>query len=920
MSDLPLERIEGLFHRAVELNPEQRAAFLEIECAGNPELKVAVETLLKHDQPTKLATDFLASPIQRNAALSDTALRPGPADFRNAPGQSSPVIPGYEVLQELGRGGMGVVYKARQTGLNRLVALKMLLSFGPVLREDLARFRTEAKSLAQLHHPNIVQIYEIGEHDGLPYFAMEYIEGPSLAQATGGAAQPPAAAARIVEILARAIAAVHQRGLIHRDLKPANVLLEKSEIQHPKSEKHGRDVTSHAGLRLSEYQPKITDFGLAKQLEAPRAATQTGTVIGTANYMAPEQARGNISGLGPWTDLYALGAILYELLTGRPPIEEATSALTLVKVLNDDALPPSRWRPSLPRDLDTICLKCLEKDPRRRYAGAAELAEDLRRFQAGEPIKARPIKIWEHIWRWCCRQPLAATALASTGILGLALLITVLVYNARLRQSLTKEERLADDRRVQLVQLHISIAVRELDNGDAFTALLWLTEAMKLDEANVDHRRRILEILEHIPWLIKVGLCDGEVLASRFTATDCWLAAAHPDNSVQVWDVNTGKYVGSRFEHPAAVVSADFSPDGRFLATASADGAVRLWRLDDGQCLLVSGGVVSSDSSRKPSEKAHLQSPLMRLAFDESGRFLHAQSADRTVRSWKIANGKAIALPSSLDSPGSILGPDSRFVYSLDSSGKERLWDVSKDQTTTAQVEIEPGGVPAALSRDGSLVAVLDKKNRVHVVETATGKVRGKPLVHARSVQRAVFTPGGDHILTMDADHIVRLWQWKKTGAEDLPLLTVSSGSREEANLFAQFGLDGKFLAALGRDDRLRIWDVTTHQQATPPLHLASLRYEAFSADGQRLLLVAKDHTVRLWDLSHCASSRVPGDHAIQPGLNKDFTLPQLAALVEELAGIRLDEQERPVPLDKGELLATWQRFQTFQMSAEVAP
>jgi serine/threonine protein kinase/WD40 repeat protein len=951
MSDPSLERIEELFHRAVDLNPEQRAAFLEIECAGDAKLKSAVLALLAHDQVSADATDFLASPVHRPVRSNDAATHKAePADQSSSEVPEnwedfSPIIPGYEILEELGRGGMGVVYKARQTGLNRIVALKMLLSIGPVSPEDFARFRVEAESLAQLHHPNIVQIFEIGEHEGLPFFVMEYIEGPSLAQQTGGVAQRPLVAAHIVEILARAMAAVHERGIIHRDLKPANILLqgprtpagrekgtqvegETRRLGDKEKEKQGQrtgslslPVSPSPGLlvSLSECVPKITDFGLAKRLESSGAATKTGTVIGTPWYMPPEQARGDISGLGPWTDLYSLGAILYELLTGRPPIQDESPALTLMKVLSDEPLPPSRWRPDLPRDLNTICLKLLEKDPQRRYASAVELAEDLRRYQAGEPIKARPIGMLERTWRWCRRQPLTAAALTSTAILGLGLIITVLVFNSRLRESLAREKRLAEDRRGQLIQLHVSIGVRELDSGDAFTALVWLAEALRLDEENADHRLRILQILEHVPWLIKVEICDGDVLASRFTANNCWLAAACPDRSVRIWDVNRNTYIGPRLEHTAAVVLAEFSPDGQYLATASADGALRLWRLDNGESDLISPATVEQPgwlaSTRTP------RSQFKRLMFNPNGRVLVTQTADDTVHAWLIENGKHISFETFTGDKGTILSSDGKFAFSLDPSGNERLWEPTEIPFTKVQLEILHAGIPSALSADGRYAALVDDKKTVRIAETATGKIRGNSLAHTHPVLRVMFTPQGDHILTVDATHVARLWRYT---THDQPIMTVSTGSLEGIVPFTQFSLNGRFLAALGSDDRLRVWEVATHKQATPPLHpRVPLQYESISPDGSRLLVVGKDHTVRLWDLSPCGSeirgqgSGLRGQemHAIQPGLNKEFTASQLSALVAELAGVRLDEQERLVPLDEAELLAIWQRWVAMRSS-----
>lgn len=927
MSDPPLERVEELFHRAAEMNPEQRAAFLEIECAGDIDLKSAVEALLKHDRESTDATDFLESPILRSARQRDSAtLKPGLDGSYPTSESSIPVIPGYEILEELGRGGMGVVYKARQTGLNRLVALKMLLSVGPVSREDLARFRVEAESLAQLHHPNIVQIYEISEHEGLPYFAMEYVPGPSLAQQMGGAAQAPQAAAHLVEILAGAMSVVHQRGIIHRDLKPANVLL-SDEFRVMSDESKNTIRVSHTShiTHDSSLIPKITDFGLAKRFEGKGidaahagAATQTGTVIGTPFYMPPEQARGDISGLGPWTDIYSLGAIFYELLTGRPPIQESNPTLTLMKVLSDDPLPPSHWRRGLSRDLDTICLKCLEKDPIKRYAGAGELAEDLRRFQAGQPIRARPIGFVEHIWRWCRRQPLAATALASTGALGLALLITVIVYNARLREELAKEVRLSEDRRVQLV--YVSIAVREMDSGDAFTALLWLTEALKLDETNANHRQLILQILEKVPWLIRVGTCDGHVLASRFTADDCRLAAVQPDHSIRIWDVMTGRYFGPRLKHTEEVLLAEFSPDGQLLATASVDGAVRLWRLDSGKSDLLSEPTKTSGADAA----LFAGSQVKRLVFDPSGKFLLTQSGESTVRCYSITTGKVVSLADPMDN--SLLSPDGRFVFSMDSSGMTKLWNVSEDKATTAPIKIEGtaqevGGsnlIPSALSMDGKWVAIVDGKNTVRIAETATGKIRGKSLTHHQPVERVIFGPRGENVLTIDKAQYARVWRWENLQPGDLPWVMVSSGSKEGQVVMAHFDLKGRFLAALGNDHRLRIWDVTSHTQATPPLHPRdTLDFEAFSEDGKRLVVVGKDHTVRLWDLSPCASNEAQRDHAIQPGMKREFTLPHLSALVQELAGAHLDEQKHVVPLDQEGVLATWKRYKDLQKTNE---
>jgi serine/threonine protein kinase len=315
-------------------------------------------------------------------------------------------VSGYEILAVLGRGGMGVVYKARQTDLKRVVALKMVLGGAHASAEDLGRFRAEAKAVAGLHHPNIVQVFEVGEHNGQPFFSMEYVEGSALDYWLSGTPQPALAAAGLIETLARAVQCAHDRGVVHRDLKPANILLTALPSGAP-----APDETTSAEAAYGV--PKIADFGLAKRLEDGSGYTRTGDILGTPSYMAPEQARGKSREVGPAADVYALGAILYELLTGRPPFRAATAVDTLWQVLNEDPIPPGRLRPKLPRDLETICLKCLQKDPGKRYSGALELAADLRRYLDGTPIVARPAGRVERLWRWCRRNPLPASLLVA---------------------------------------------------------------------------------------------------------------------------------------------------------------------------------------------------------------------------------------------------------------------------------------------------------------------------------------------------------------------------------------------------------------------------------------------------------------------------------------------------------------------------
>jgi tRNA A-37 threonylcarbamoyl transferase component Bud32 len=322
-----------------------------------------------------------------------------PCDPADQPGERIPSPPDYEILGELGRGGMGVVYKARHLRLNRLVALKMILAGGHASGQELTRFQREAEAVARLQHPNIVQIYEDGEHQGLPFFAMEFVAGGSLDRRLQGRPIPPREAVRMVATLAAAVDHAHQKGVIHRDLKPANVLLGEGDA------------------------PKITDFGLAKYLDAVGGQTASGAVLGTPSYMAPEQAGGRDAAggrpeIGRTADVYALGAILYELLTGRPPFLAETPLDTLLQVISQEPIPPRRLQPTIPGDLETVCLKCLEKDPPRRYPTALDLGQDLERWSRGEPISARPPAVAYVLGKFVRRHWLT-TGLVATALLAL---------------------------------------------------------------------------------------------------------------------------------------------------------------------------------------------------------------------------------------------------------------------------------------------------------------------------------------------------------------------------------------------------------------------------------------------------------------------------------------------------------------------
>ena len=520
-----------------------------------------------------------------------------------------PTIPGYEILDEIGHGGMGVVFKARQVGLNRIVAIKMLLSHG-ALREDYRRrFNQEARVMALLQHPNIVQVYEIGELEGHPFMVMEYVPGQNLRDRQEGKPWAPRQVAEMVAVLACAVQAAHAHGFIHRDLKPNNILL------------------------ATDGSPKICDFGVAKCLEGPTDHTQTGQLVGTPCYMAPEQVVGVRGVQGPGVDIYALGVILYELLTGRPPFMADNPVNTLQMVTTQEPVPPRRWQPRTPRDLETICLKCLEKIPSRRYPTAQELAEDLGRFLAGEPIRSRPVSLVERCWRWCRLHPSVAALIAVAVLAVIVVMGVVVSYNRRLadelqqtaaahRQVLATQEKLQHTL-TQEVANRVDADLRELAAVPKTMATL-LENGQSWSEQQIE--RAVKEMLSTTPLIF--GMCvsfepfawqkDREEFALYVFRRGEELAVRHlvpplyqPNYRKWEW-YRLGKespqggwgepYIGQGGDStPMVTYSVPIRRNGQFVGVVAADLAVDYFRklrssmdrLDigpGGHCFLVSAG------------------------------------------------------------------------------------------------------------------------------------------------------------------------------------------------------------------------------------------------------------------------------------------------------------------------------------------
>jgi WD40 repeat protein/serine/threonine protein kinase/tetratricopeptide (TPR) repeat protein len=752
----------------------------------------------------------------------------------------------YELIRELGRGGMGVVYRARQVSLNRPVALKMIKAGVLADGDELRRFQNEAEAIALLDHPGIVPVYEVGEYQGQRYFSMKLVPGGNLAERLPAYRDEPRAAAALLAEVAEAVHHAHMRGILHRDLKPANILV---------------DDLSH---------PHVTDFGLAKRVEGDSELTQSGAILGTPAYMSPEQAWGRRAAVTTASDIYGLGDVLYALLASRGPFVGDTVVDTIQQVRERVPVPPSDFNPRTPRDLEVICLKCLEKAPARRYSSAQALADDLRRYLAGEPITARRTGSRERVWLWCKRNPWLAGAVGSTAtaVVAVAVVSTVFAIEQtraknrikgladELQSSLEKSESLGGTLQIslkesnrRLARVHFERAQNAFEKDQIGSGLIRLVQswrsAIAADDPDWQHAARagLSAWSRHYTETRAILSHAGPVVSIAFSPDGKTVLTGSIDHTARLWDAVTGRPIAPPLQHEHRVKCVAFSPGGKTVLTGSDDKTARLWDAATGEAIGI---------------PMRHQNGVWAVAFSPDGRTVLTGSIDHTARLWDAATGEAIGIPMRHQNAvwAVAFGPDGRTVLTGSEDGTARLWDARADRPLGLPLLHRSWVEALAFSPDGKTVLTGSFDHTARLWDAATGQPIGEPLPHQGRVMAVAFSPDGKSMLTGSTDFTARLWD----AATGQP---IGIRMRHQNTVrFVTFSPDGRTVLTGGDDGTGRLWDAATGRPlAQPLLHQTIVTAIAFSPDSKSVLTGSWDGTARLWDAATAQLIGTPMQH-----------------------------------------------------------
>jgi serine/threonine protein kinase/WD40 repeat protein len=832
----------------------------------------------------------------------------GTADDGNASTKHPLRFPGYEILGELGRGGMGVVYKARHVQLGRIVALKMAILGRHESRKELERFRIEAESIAKLQHPNIVQIFEVGEVEGTPYFTMEFVEGGNLAQFLSSNSLSPREAAQLLEPLAIAVAYAHQTGIVHRDLKPSNVLLTKGGPATPLTgsrvttiesrfslpnrrsstvvegeKKHASSTITKTALQSnsryvnaieSSWLPKLTDFGLAKRLDTDQSHTMSGMIMGTPNYMAPEQTIGSSNNIGPAADIYSLGAILYESIVGRPPFRGVSVLETLEQVRSLEPVSPRLLQPRISRDLETICIKCLQKEPSQRYQSAMSLADDLARFVSGVPIKARPIGLIERNWRWAKRKPILAGLLATVAFL-LGTVVAVPSYlavqldralresdananqaieNQRLAESQSAKadkakaeaESMARSSQSNLVGLRIATGINHAINDKHAQSLLWYHQAWKDDlfqsRDEKLHRLRVGFGLSQLPQL--VGLCvhDKPVLDIEFDLTGEHVLVRDNSLLVSLWKPFIGRKVGE-FDHGERIARAIFSVDGTQVITCGGKW-LKLWDAITKSCI----------------EHHEFESEILWCDLNPAGSHLAIGCRQGAVILWDIAGKSQYHEPFSCsDSNDAIytqFSPDGTILIAIDTSNKLMAWRFATGELVTKDIRHQilrndaMACLPQFVQQGGYLLTHHDGKFSCWDTSSWNEITAQTRLKQFRDI---AINATGSRMVTTTGNSFANLYQFGDALPNSLTNLSPMGLSNPRNTDRCAISQNGQLVATSSSSGVIEIWngDGGSRIDSVRMLGLPNqIRFRDGKNGETHLVAAGGDGTVRIWRMA----------------------------------------------------------------------